>query len=222
MARTWSANAGRLFEVDISRKVAIRNITSYGEQLGVPVAAALASIGRSSVRFHALALGAGGAALPIVNSDEGFELLFGRPSASMLDEAITAVMRPFPAGLLTDVGIVVANPVYAPPETQARFSKNAYHGTVIWSWQQALFAAGLERQLKRDDLSNAIKQRLRRAQVQLWHVIDEGEAVRNSELWSWRYGVAAFGASAADVDESNAAQLWSTVYLAIPKPADFK
>jgi hypothetical protein len=30
--------------------------------------------------------------------------------------------------------------------------------------------------------------------------------------------VAAFGASGSDVDESNAAQLWSTVYLALKRP----
>lgn len=32
-----------------------------------------------------------------------------------------------------------------------------------------------------------------------------------------RYQAAAFGVSGKDVDESNAAQLWSMVYLAIPK-----
>jgi hypothetical protein len=47
--------------------------------------------------------------------------------------------------------------------------------------------------------------------------------MRNSELWSWsfangKYAIAPFGANAADADESNAAQLWSTVYLAIPPP----
>jgi hypothetical protein len=33
------------------------------------------------------------------------------------------------------------------------------------------------------------------------------------------YQAAAFGVSDKDVDESNAAQLWSTVYLAIQEPA---
>ena len=43
-------------------------------------------------------------------------------------------------------------------------------------------------------------------------------------LWSWRYvdgryQAAPFGQNNGDADESNAAQLWSTVYLAIPPPA---
>ncbi|HMD72761.1 MAG TPA: hypothetical protein VKG05_02750 [Steroidobacteraceae bacterium] len=222
-ARIWRAKAPGLFEVAVPYSTAVRGIAAYGHELGVPIAAAQASIDRSAVRFHALSLAADGTPIPIVNSDEGFELLFGRPSAAALAESMAAVMRPFPAGLLTDAGVVVANPVYAAPETQARFSNNDYHGTVVWSWQQALLAAGLDRQLKRDDLPQAVKQQLRRAQDQLWRVIDAGTSVRNSELWSWRYRegryqLAPFGASQADVDESNAAQLWSTVYLAIPEP----
>ncbi len=223
-ARVWSAKAPGLFEVAVPNESAVRSVESYGKQLGVPVAAAEKSLGREAVRFHALSLAADGTAIPIVNSDEGFELLFGHPSPAMLEQAIAAVLRPFPAGLLTDAGIVVANPVFATPEVQARFGNNAYHGTVVWSWQQALLAAGLDRQLRRADLPRGVKQRLRRAEQALWRAIDAGKEMRNSELWSWRYRdgryrVAPFGANLADVDESNAAQLWSTVYLAIPEPS---
>ena len=121
------------------------------------------------------------------------------------------------------MGVVVANPVYAGPSIQARLTSNAYHGTVIWSWQQAALAAGLERQLRRPELPAPLKALLRTAQDQLWRAIRSAHAMRNSELWSWAYEaghfqIAPFGSSAADVDESNAAQLWSTVFLAIPDP----
>jgi hypothetical protein len=160
----------------------------------------------------------------VVHSDEGFALLFGRPDAAALDRALTTLMRPFPAGLLTPVGIVVANPVYASSAVQAKMSRAAYHGTVIWSWQQAVLAAGLERQLRRAELPAALKKRLRAAQAELWTAIRAAHAMRNSELWSWNFAhgefqIAPFGTNAADADESNAAQLWSTVYLAIPDPA---
>ena len=162
--------------------------------------------------------------MPILHSDEGFALLFADPSAAELDLAVSAMMRPFPAGLMTDAGLLVANPVLAPPALQAKFSPAAYHGAVVWSWQQALVAAGLERQRARTDLPPATRARLRNAQARLWRVILAARAVANSELWSWRYAggryrITAFGAGRQDVDESNAAQLWSTVYLAV-RPTD--
>jgi hypothetical protein len=136
-------------------------------------------------------------------------------------------MRPFPAGLMTDIGLLVANPVLAEPAMQARFTPSAYHGTVVWSWQQALLAAGLERQLARHDLPAATRARLGPAQAQLWRAISATRALQSSELWSWayeagRYRMVPFGAGRQDVDESNAAQLWSTVYLAVRPPADRK
>jgi hypothetical protein len=162
-----------------------------------------------------------------VNSDEGFALLFSHPPAEELDEAISSVMRPFPAGLLTDAGVVVANPVFASGALQEGFTNRAYHGTVVWSWQQAMLAEGFDRQLRRRDLPESVVRKLREAEQQLWRVIAAGKAVRNSELWSWRYEsgryhVAPFGANNADADESNAAQLWSTVYLAIWPPGELQ
>jgi hypothetical protein len=224
MARIWRDKAGSLFDVTVPSATAREDITRYAAELNISGDAALRAVGHSPVRFHALSLSADAKSVPIVHSDEGFELLFGNPSAAALRRAMTAIMRPFPAGLLTDVGIVVANPVYATPAITAQLTRSAYHGTVIWSWQQAVLAAGLERQLRREDLPPSLKQLLRGAQVQLWSAIRSAHTLRNSELWSWtfaagRFHIAPFGANAADADESNAAQLWSTVYLAIPDPS---
>jgi hypothetical protein len=223
MARTWRAQAGPLFDVSVPNAAARQKISDYAAALHVADATALDSVDGSAVSFHALSLTADAKPIAIVHSDEGFELLLGRPAPATLDRSLTALMRPFPAGLLTSVGIVVANPVYATPAIQARLNRSAYHGTVVWSWQQAVFAAGLQRQLQRDDLSPPLKAHLRSAQTQLWGAIKAAHSMRNSELWSWsfaggHYTIAPFGASAADADESNAAQLWSTVYLAIPPP----
>jgi hypothetical protein len=227
LARVWHAKAPGYFEVSEPNEVARRAIQTYAASLQVSADSALASVGVEPMRFHALALRSDGSAVPVVNSDEGFMLLFGRPAPEALDAALSCVMRPFPAGLLTDAGIVVANPLFASRDLQERFTNRAYHGTVVWSWQQAMLAAGLERQLRRKDLPEPIAHRLRDAQRQLWQVIAAGRAVRNSELWSWRYEsgkyhVAPFGVSDADADESNAAQLWSTVYLAIRRPGELQ
>jgi len=223
MAAVWSAKAATLFDVTVPSAAARRDIARYAAGLKVTDDAALRSVGHSPVRFHALSLAADGQPISVVHSDEGFALLFGHPSPEALSQAVTSVMRPFPAGLLTDVGIVVANPVFASPVLQATLTSNAYHGTVVWSWQQALLASGLQRQLRRPDLPQPAKALLRAAEAKLWGAIESARNLRNSELWSWsfsggRFRIAPFGANAADADESNAAQLWSTVYLAIPNP----
>jgi hypothetical protein len=219
-ADSWRANAAPLFDVSIPSIAAQRDIRDYAASIKVSDDAALRAADDSPISFHGLSLTADVKVIPILHSDEGFAMLFGRPGAT-LDRTVTALMRPFPAGLLTPVGVVVANPVYATPAIQARLTKNAYHGTVVWSWQQAVLAAGLQRQLQLPGLPPASRTVLRTAQAQLWSAIRAAHSMRNSELWSWdfangRYAIAPFGANAADADESNAAQLWSTVYLAIP------
>ena len=106
------------------------------------------------------ACGADGAPVPVLHSDEGFVLAFADPPESVVAAAVDAMLRPFPAGLLTPVGLVVANPAYAPPALQEDFSNRRYHGAVVWSWQQALLAKGLARQRARPDLSAPLRARL--------------------------------------------------------------
>lgn len=219
MAETWRERAPGLFAVTVPAVEARAAMTAYAGKLGVP--AALIS---GPVRFHAIALDGQGHPVPVQNSDEGFAMLFGKLSPEAAGGAADVIDRPFPSGLMTGAGMLVANPVFASPALQARFGPGAYHGVVVWSWQQALAAAGLARQLARSDLPAATRVRLRDTQTCLWRAIDATRSVQNSELWSWKYAaggyrIAPFGASGADVDESNAAQLWSTVYLALAHPA---
>jgi hypothetical protein len=223
LAQVWRKKAPGYFEVTESNETARKAVRTFAAELHVPAEPALASLGDGPLGFHALALKSDGSHVAVVNSDEGFALLLSQPPPHELETVVASIMRPFPAGLLTDAGMVVANPVFAPVRVQELFTNRAYHGTVIWSWQQAMMAEGLERQLRRSDLPESVLTRLKEAQRRLWRVIAAGKAVRNSELWSWRYEggqyhVVPFGVSDADVDESNAAQLWSTVYLSIWPP----
>jgi len=72
-------------------------------------------------------------------------------------------------------------------------------------------------------LTITARQLLTDAQTQLWQVISSTYAIKNSELWSRSfaqgdYRIEPFGQRSGDKTESNAAQLWSTVYLAISVP----
>jgi glycogen debranching enzyme len=223
-AKIWRKLAPSLFNMTFDNESARAAVDSYARQIGVPAEDALTSLGGNTVSFHAISLAASGKPVPIVNSDEALELLFATPAPATLDRDVRSVIRPFPLGLLTDAGMVVANPVFADDGIKAHFTNHAYHGTVVWSWQQALFASGLERQLGRTDLRKPVKEHLLTAQQTLWRAIRATQSVRSSELWSWRfeggrYRIVPFGSSGTDADESNAAQLWSSVYLAVKTPS---
>lgn len=227
MATVWRQRAPGMFRVSLPAAQAKSRVEGYARSLGIPAAPAVAAIGTDSFVFHAIALDDNGRPIPIVHSDEGFALMFAEPAPADLETYVTAAMRPFPAGLMTDIGMLVANPAQTDATVQSRFTPAAYHGAVVWSWQQALFAAGLERQLARRDLPSSTRKVLTDAQATLWRAINATRATQSSELWSWaytggRYQVVAFGAGKQDVDESNAAQLWSTVYLAVQPPRDLR
>jgi hypothetical protein len=119
--------------------------------------------------------------------------------------------------------MMVANPVFASDSVQHELTRADYHGTVVWSWQQALLAKGIDRQLARSDLPAPTREHLAAAKAALWGAIRGAPEMVTSELWSWdvtdgHWRVVPFGQGAKDADESDAAQLWSTVYLAIPAP----
>jgi hypothetical protein len=224
MSVVWSREAPKLFRVQISDSDARRRIADYAGSIGVSAAPALSSLPGGYVVVNAIALDAQYRPIPVLNSDGGFALLLQDPPRVEVEDLVAGMLRPFPAGLLTQAGLLVANPAFTDADRQRLLAPTAYHGTVTWSWQQALLAAGLERQAARSDLPVATTQRLREAQRQLWSVVENTRELRASELWSWRYvdgryEPAPFGQNSGDADESNAAQLWSTVYLAIPAKA---
>jgi hypothetical protein len=219
-AQVWSRSAPALFSVKLGADDARARITAYAASLGVSPTRALDSLPRGDVEVNAIALDAQFKPIPIVHSDGGFALLLLDPPAADVEQLVAGMLRPFPAGLMTGAGLLVASPVFVDGALQRKFGATAYHGTVVWSWQQALLAAGLDRQLARRDLPATTLSRLQSARARLWSVIEATRGTSASELWSWRvadgrYRVVPFGQTSGDADESNAAQLWSTVYLAV-------
>src|ERR1700723_182080 len=74
MAGVWHAKAAPLFDVSVPNAMAGRDIARYAAALNIADRTALLSVGQSAVRFHALSLTADFKAVPIVHSDEGFEM----------------------------------------------------------------------------------------------------------------------------------------------------
>ncbi|WP_438019187.1 hypothetical protein WMF18_09005 [Sorangium sp. So ce315] len=219
LAHAWR-DVGVFFRIELPEAEARRRVAAYAASVGVDPAPAVASI-QGPLSFPALALDGQGKPIPVMHSDDSFVLLFTDPPPGALEEIAGRLLRPFPAGLRTPVGVLVANPAFATdPAIQGLFTAGHYHGTVTWSWQQAMLAAGIDRQLARGDLPAGARGALERARSALWEVIQASREASTWELWSWaveggRYKLVPFGAARTHHDESNAVQLWSTVYLAV-------
>ncbi|ALS97372.1 hypothetical protein [Lacimicrobium alkaliphilum] len=217
IARHWQQKVPPLFFVKMEPEQARKAVLQYSKKIGLPAAVTEEDI---SPEFAALALNADGAPVPVIHSDTGFDLLFSEPDAHRLQQILRNLSADFPLGLYTSVGMLVANPVYASVDTQERFGSGNYHGTVVWSWQQAMVLSGIERQLRRTDLPESVRAQLRQAQDKLWQTVSATEDLKTSELWSWSFAdghfqMKPFGQSRGDITESNPIQLWSTVYLAV-------
>lgn len=129
---------------------------SYTETVGYGFPSEADSI-TSDVVYHGLALDGydNTAIVEVMNTDDCFRLFMLNTTnqeqlTAFVNQSATNIRTPFPAGLSIPVGILIANPAYGDkPVYSANWTTNAYHGTVVWSWQLAMLAAGLERQLER-------------------------------------------------------------------------
>ena len=243
LATAWQG-AAELFRTQLPLQRAQANVRDYASALGVADDSAVlqADADAEDVSLYGVALDASGRVLPVMHSDHGFALAFTNPAEPYLAHVASLLTRAFPAGLVSAVGVMVANPALADPgatvidpkdladpaddsSTPLRelFTPARYHGAVVWSWQQALLARGLRRQLDRADLSSETRSALSAAECAVWRAIDLTAAARTRELWSWaadargQLVLRPFGGG-TDADESNAIQLWSTVYLAVRAP----
>ncbi len=110
--RVWERVVPPLFQVQISSARARAEIARYARALGLDGQSALASLPDEPLVFDAIALDETGHPLPILHSDGGFTLLLDQPPARVIEQIIRTLLRPFPAGLMTPVGFVVADGAY--------------------------------------------------------------------------------------------------------------
>ena len=243
MLAAWQG-VEELFLVTERLSTARANVANYAAAVGVADRSSQLEPDQGSrYAFYGISLDDQGAPVPILHTDHGLVMEFARPSDAYLVRAARTIGKDFPAGLMSPVGVMVASPALADPAATVVdpndlrddsddevvplrdiFSSAQYHGTVVWSWQQAMLASGLRRQLQRDDIAAPTRAALQQAECGLWRTIGAAEEVRAGELWSWepdadgRPVYRPFGFNLADVDESNAIQLWSTVYLVVHPP----
>ena len=68
--------------------------------------------GNGNSTFYALSIGRNGSLVEVLNSDLGFVLLYANNISQSIIQATIEALQPYPRGLLTNVGMVVANAAY--------------------------------------------------------------------------------------------------------------
>ncbi|KAF2824678.1 hypothetical protein CC86DRAFT_407839 [Ophiobolus disseminans] len=233
-ANIWEDETLRFFEINVSESDAKARVREYvlTSRLGIDTNADTIT---GDVKYYGLALGGSinsGGPVPVMNTDDCFRHFFLNTThqeqlSSFLSQTADHILQPFPAGLSTDVGLVVANPAYATDaDFRNMFAQGEYHGTVVWSWQLAMMGAGLGRQLGRCTGDNHpefctnkdLHSKVLSAYNRLWDTIDANRAQLSHEVWSWSYDGSKFKAvplGAITSTESNVRQLWSLTFLAV-------
>lgn len=118
---------------------------------------------------------------------------------------------------MTDVGMLISNPAFGEDSVYAQnWTTGAYHGTVVWSWQLAMMAKGLELQMGRCEVTtnfsmmkksggkgmakakakaavpdfctdDSIFENVKAAYNELWDSIEKNSDQLSTEMWSWVY-----------------------------------
>jgi hypothetical protein len=202
-AQVWEDNTLQFFEVVVPQAEAVSLVENYTTAAGFGFPSESDKI-TTDVVFHGLSL-EGNNDIPLVrvmNSDDCFRHFMTNTTnqtqlTSFLNQSANNILAPYPVGLLNPVGLLIANPAYGgEPVYAANFSNNAYHGTVVWSWQLAMMAKGLEHQLGRceEDATvpdfcsdESVRTNVLNAYNALWDNIEANDAYINSEVWSWLY-----------------------------------
>jgi hypothetical protein len=204
-AQVWEDETLRFFEVSIEASEAESRLEDFVDSQdyysGPTNADTLPSDG--NVTSYALALDGYDnlTTVPVLHSDTSFRLFFVNATnqtqlTQFMNSTASELTRPFPAGLSTGVGMVVANPALSGSDVLiANFTNSAYHGTVVWSWTLAMMAEGLNRQLARCEGSDepdwcgddGVYDNVVNAYNMLWDGIEANEAQLQSEVWSWTY-----------------------------------
>ncbi|OKL60482.1 hypothetical protein UA08_04143 [Talaromyces atroroseus] len=165
-AQVWEDETLRFFNVTIPVSKAKQLVASYAKTINFTGPNQTDTID-SDVNFHALALNGynNQTQVLVMNTDDCFRHFLLNTTRDQnqltffMNQTANNIRRTFPAGLLTDAGMLVSNPAYGQNSEYAEnWDSSAYHGTVIWSWPLAMMAKGLEQQLGRCRVGSRLTQ----------------------------------------------------------------
>ena len=184
-----------------------------------PIPAVLRSGVGEGLSYFPVALDQNGQPVPVISSDAVFALLEGDLAPAELINILTPLLLPYPLGLWTPAGFLVASPVLSDNgRLWSELSKNAYGGSVIYGWQMEYLKMGLIRQILHWE--NQPTDQVDREWISLLYSVLEtccritGTVEAGQELWTWNVDAegfhrVSFGAQQGHNEETNPVQLWS-------------
>jgi len=214
--QVWSTQVVPLFRIHYSAREFAALSKSYLTRLSMWGALSLpASLTKRPVEILGISLAESGKPIPIMHSDDSLMMIFGFPSAEYLDKMVERILSPFPYGLNTGAGILVANPVAGSQKLQDLMTEHHYHGRVSWTMQEDLLILGIDRQLMRPDLSETLRQKLSDVQRSVKSIMERRSHLTGVELLSIVFRDKSFQAVPFAGDaKSNSNQLWSYLRMA--------
>ncbi|KAJ9602023.1 hypothetical protein H2200_013383 [Cladophialophora chaetospira] len=221
-ASVWEQNSLKFFEINTTASTARSRLQNFANTATFYNGPANASLLPASGNITTYSIALNGynnlSSVNVQHSDTAFRLFFINAStttpaaaaqeARFINATANSLVRSFPAGLLTPQSMIVANPALSGSDVLiANFTNAAYHGCVIWSFQLAMMAKGLERQLARcgggESNSTALNATLSASPAwcndesvysnvllaynKLWDSIEANAAQLQGEVWSWTY-----------------------------------
>jgi hypothetical protein len=132
-AQIWEDSTLAFFAVTVPQDEARDLVESYTQESGQGFPSNVDQI-TSDIFYHGVALDGnnGQDLVKVMNTDDCFRnflLDADDPQGSFINQTANNLLRPFPVGLSTSVGAVVANPAFGGEAVYAaNFSTNAYHG----------------------------------------------------------------------------------------------
>ncbi|KAK5465231.1 hypothetical protein LTS15_001794 [Exophiala xenobiotica] len=268
-AQIWEQHTLCFFERNITASTARTRLQHFVDTAtfydGPTQNSSLPQAGNVNVTSYAIALNGYNhlSSVDVMHSDTAFRVFFVNASASspstpeaqaqetrFINATANSLVRSFPAGLMTPQSMVVANPALSGSDVLiANFTNSAYHGTVVWSFQLAMMAKGLERQLGRCNVTTGggssppapawcgmsdVHDNVLKAYNVLWDSIEANAAQLQGEVWSWTYSKATgkfvttpLGAlppppGVGSGTESDVRQLWSLTFLAVKRDENLR
>jgi hypothetical protein len=151
MTQVWSNNVLPLYMVKVSAPQVREAAASFMKVLGFDINQ-MPPGPHEDIIFPAISLREDGSPVKIMHTDDSMMGTYGHPPVEYLQNMTKLLSTPFPYGLHTDAGLVVANAVFENVDLQKRFTPKNYHGLVSWGREENLLIFGITRQMTRSDV----------------------------------------------------------------------